>query len=115
MEVFLDWILLQILFFNSVCLSLLSCLWMFSGYILSDSFATPWTVACQAFLCMGFLKQEYWSWLPFSSLQDLPDPGIEPVSPAWQAVSLPLHCTTWEYHSCVHLIVIKTAGRCTHW
>ena len=39
---------------------------------------------------MGFPKQEYWSRLPFTSPGDLPDPGIEPLSPAWQAGSLPL-------------------------
>ena len=46
--------------------------------------ATPWTVACQAPLSLGFLRQEYWSRLPFLSPGDLPDPGIEPVSPALQ-------------------------------
>ena len=44
-------------------------------------FATPWTVACLASLSMGFSKQEYWSGLPFPPPGDLPDPGIEPVSP----------------------------------
>ena len=53
-------------------------------------FATPWTVARLAPLSMGFLRQEYWSELPFSSPGDLPNPGIEPGSPAWQADSLPL-------------------------
>ena len=43
-------------------------------------FATPWTVACQAPLSMGFPRQEYWSLLPFPSPRDLPDPGIEPAS-----------------------------------
>ena len=38
---------------------------------------------------MGFSRQEYWSGLPFPSPEDLPDPGIEPRSPAWQADSLP--------------------------
>ena len=38
--------------------------------------------ACQAPLSMGFSRQEYWSVLPFSSLGDLPDPEIEPASPA---------------------------------
>ena len=42
-------------------------------------FATPWTVARQALLSMGFSRQEYWSGLPFPSPGDLPDPGIEPV------------------------------------
>ena len=51
-------------------------------------FATPWTVAHQAPLCMGFSRQEYWSGLPFPSPADLPDPGIEPGTPAFQADSL---------------------------
>ena len=51
-------------------------------------FATPWTVACQAPLSMGFSRQEYWSELPFPSPGDLPDPGIEPKSSALQADSL---------------------------
>ena len=46
---------------------------------------TPWTVARQAPLSMGFSRQEYWSGLPFPSLGDLPDPGIKPGSPAVQA------------------------------
>ena len=48
-------------------------------------FATPWMVAYQAPLSMGFSKQEYWSGLPFPSPGDLPDPGIEPGSPSFQA------------------------------
>ena len=43
----------------------------------------------QAPLCMGFSRQEYWSGLPFPSLGDLSNPGIEPRSPALQADSLP--------------------------
>ena len=53
---------------------------------MSDSFATPWTIACQA---QGFPRQEYWSGLPFSSPGDFPDPGIEIRSPTLQAYSLP--------------------------
>ena len=41
---------------------------------------TLWTVASQAALSMGFPRQDYWSRLPFPSLGDLPDPGIEPAS-----------------------------------
>ena len=52
-------------------------------------FATPWTVAYQAPQYMGFSRQEYWSGLPFLSLGDLPDPGIESGSPALQTDSLP--------------------------
>ena len=43
---------------------------------------TPWIVACQALLSIGFPKQEHWCRLPFFSPGDLPDPGIEPESPA---------------------------------
>ena len=49
---------------------------------MSDSFATPWTVACQAPLSMGFAGKVYWSGLPFPSPGDLPNPGIESGSPA---------------------------------
>ena len=51
-------------------------------------FATPWTVAYQAPPSMGFSRQEYWSGLPFPSPGDLPNPGIEPRSPAFQADTL---------------------------
>ena len=44
--------------------------------------STPWTVAHQAPLSMGFLRQEYWSGLPFPAPGALPDPGIEALSPA---------------------------------
>ena len=43
---------------------------------------TPWTVARQAPLSMGFSRQGYCSGLPFPPTRDLPDPGIEPTSPA---------------------------------
>ena len=49
---------------------------------MSDSLQAPWAVALQAPLSMGFSRQEYWSGLPFASPGDLPDPGIEPRSPA---------------------------------
>ena len=52
-------------------------------------FATPWTVAYQAPRSMGFSRQGYQSGLPFSSLGDLPNPGIEPRSPALQTDALP--------------------------
>ena len=52
-------------------------------------FVTPWAVAHQAPLSIGFLRQEYWSGLPFLSPVDLLHPGNEPGSPALQADSLP--------------------------
>ena len=63
-------------------------------------FATPWTVACQAPLFMGFSRQEYWSGLLCSPPKDLPDPEIEPA----YLMSLPLANgfltinVTWEAH-----------------
>ena len=56
--------------------------------VMSDS-VTLWTVACQAPLSTEFSRQEDWSGLPFPSPGDLPDPGIEPGSPALQAYDLP--------------------------
>ena len=58
-----------------------------SRSVVSNSFATPWTVACQAPLSVEFSRQEYWSGLPVPS-GELPNPGIEPASPAWQVDSL---------------------------
>ena len=55
--------------------------------VMSDS-ATPWTVACQAPLSMGFSRQEYWSGLPCPPPGDLPNPGIESRSPTLQVDSL---------------------------
>ena len=63
------------------------CGWV-SHLVVSNS-ATPRTVARQAPLSVGFSRQEYWSGLPVPSPEDLPDPGIEPRSPALQADSLP--------------------------
>ena len=57
--------------------------------IVSDSFLTPWTIALQAPLSMGFFRPEYWSGLPFPSPGDLHDPGIKLGSPTLQADSLP--------------------------
>ena len=72
-------------------------------YVLScvQLFATVWTVACQASLSMEFSSQEYWSGLPFHPPGDLPDPGIEPTSPASSALAsgfflLFYHYATWE-------------------
>ena len=52
-------------------------------------FVIPWTVVNQGSLSMGFSRQENWSGLPFPFSGDLPDPGIEPRSPALQADTLP--------------------------
>ena len=69
---------------------ILAYLW-FGGLVTKSclTLVTPGTVACQAPLSMGFSRQEYWSGLPFPSPEDLPDPGIEPRSPALHGDSLP--------------------------
>ena len=56
---------------------------------LCPALVTPWTAALQAPLTMGFSMQEYWKGLSFPSPGDLPNPGTESKSPAWQADSLP--------------------------
>ena len=53
------------------------CLWAQCHVQLS---VTPWTVVCQAFLSMGFSRQEYWSGLPFPIPWDLLNPEIETLS-----------------------------------
>ena len=66
-------------------------IWKWKCQLLSHVWlsVTPWTVAHQAPLSMGFSRQEYWSGLPFLPPEDLFNPGIEPASPSLQADSLP--------------------------
>ena len=54
---------------------------------LCPTLVTPWMVAYQAPLSVEFSKEEYWSRLPFHTPGDLPNPGIEPVSPAFPALA----------------------------
>ena len=61
-------------------------------------FLTPWTVACQTLLSMGFSRQAYWSGLPFPPPGELPDPGIEPESPVL-AGGFFANSATWEAHN----------------
>ena len=77
---------------QSYCASLYSGFLSVGGGLVVKSCPTlviPWTVACQAPLSMGFSRQEYWSGLPFPSPGDVPDPAIEPKSPALPADDLP--------------------------
>ena len=78
---------------------------------LCPTLLSPWTVACQVPLSMGFSRQENWSGLPFPSSEDLPDSGIKPGSPALQADSFTVwvvvskqvleneHVFAWEFDS----------------
>ena len=54
--------------------------------VVTDS-ANPWVEAHQDPLSLEFFRQEYWSGLPFPPAEDLPDPGIEPVSPVSPALA----------------------------
>ena len=77
---------------------------------MSCVFATPWTVACQAPLSMGFLKPRLLEWVAISFSRVLHDPGIKPTSPALAGrfvtieplekhslIFLPLHCSTSDH------------------
>ena len=57
---------------------------------MSGSLATPWTIVHQSPLSIEFPRQDYWNQLLLPSPGDLPNPGVEPVSPALQVDSLPL-------------------------
>ena len=76
---------------HSVCFNRENNFYTFGGGLVTKlclTLVTPRNVACQVPLSMGFSRQEYWSGLPFPSPGDLPDPGIEPRSPALKADSL---------------------------
>ena len=73
------------------------------GFSHVQLFATPWTVACQAPLSMGFSRQEYWSGLPFPSLGDLPNPGIEPTSLTSPALAGGFFTTSVQFSSVTRL------------
>ena len=71
-------------------------------------FATPWAVAYQVPLSMGFSRQEYWSGLPSPSPGALPNPGIKPGSPALQTDALasePLGKPAWKLNSVLSIVV----------
>ena len=83
---------------------------MLSCSVMSDSFATPWTAACQVPLSMGFSRQGFWSGLSFPSPGDLPDPGIELVSSALarrffitEPPGKPIHTHTHTHTLCVYI------------
>ena len=67
-------------YFVRAVLSRFSCVWLFE---------TPWTAAPRLLCPWGFSRQEYWSGLPCPPPGDLPNPGMEPRSPALQADFLP--------------------------
>ena len=86
---------------SHICLlSLVSCV---------RFFATPWTVAHQAPLSMGFSREEHCSALPLPSLRDLPDPRTEPASLGSPALADRFFTTsaTWEAHAVLSKTQLK--------
>ena len=81
-----------------VCTQSLSHIWVF---------ATPWTVASQAPLSMGFSRQKYWSRLPFPPPGDLPNPEVKPRSPASPALAGGLFTTGPPANSSKSIYEIK--------
>ena len=67
---------------------------------MSNSVSPPWAIDHQAPLSMEFPRQENWSGLPFPSPEDLPDPGIEPISLEFPVLVGGFFTTlaTWEAH-----------------
>ena len=80
---------------------------------LHPTLSTPWAVACQAPLSMGFSRQEHWRGLPFPPPGDLPSPEIEPRSPALQADSLPTELQG-QPSSAIHQYKIKKKKKANH-
>ena len=94
--------------------------------VVSDSFATVWTVAHQAPLSMEFFRQGYCSGLPFPPPGDLPTPRTEPKSPASPAVQvdsfffsffqmdyLPLsHQAEWSVNACEKMFLARALSKC---
>ena len=95
-------VIIQILVLLYMCACVLSS---FSPVLL---FVTPWTIARQAPLSMGFSRREYWSRLPCPPLGDLPNPGIEPRSliPPVLAAGFFITSTTWKPSPiCIHYVI----------
>ena len=83
------------------------CVYIYSCCLVAKLHPTlgiSWIVAHQAPLSMGFPRQEYWSGLPLPAPGDLPDPGIEPMSPALQGASLPLGSPVILYSRLISLM-----------
>ena len=77
---------------------------------MSHSFETPWAVAHQALLSMGFFRQEYQSRLPFPAPGDLPNPEIKPMSHALQADSLPSELPEKPPSSISHMLLGRSGS-----
>ena len=88
----------------------LFCVCVLSRFSRVQLFATPWTVAHQAPLSVGFPRQEYWKGLPCSPPGDLPNPGIKPESLMSPALASRFFTTstTWEAPN-KHILILQEA------
>ena len=88
-------------------------IYVLSHFSCVQLFATPWTIARQASLSMGFPRQEYWSELPFPPPGDLPDPGICLVSLSFPELADGFFTTsaTWE----VSYLFVMTSEEGSEW
>ena len=75
---------------HHLCVCVCVCVYVCELLTCVQLLATPWIVACQALLSVGFSRQEYWKGLPFPPSGYLPRPGIETRLLHWQVDSLPL-------------------------
>ena len=88
-NIWVNWVICEAtLYLCYLCLVYCYC-YCLVAILVANYFVTPWTVTCQTPLPTSFPRQEYWSGLPFPSPGDLPNPGIEPGSPALEADALP--------------------------
>ena len=91
-----------------MCVCVCVCVCVYGGGLVAKScltLASPWTIAHQAPLSMGFPRQEYWNQLSFPSPGGLPDPGIKPASPTLQVDSLPVHACMLSCFGSVQVFV----------
>ena len=81
-----------------MCVRVCVCVRCVLSSVRVQLFATPWSIACQAPLSMGFSRQEYWSGLPFPTPDDLLEPGMETASLTSPPLASRLFTTgtTWE-------------------
>ena len=102
--------MVSFLLFSQVAFSLLSCVTISHSF--ESSSVTPWITAHQAPLSMGFLRQQYWSGLPFPCPGDLANSGTEPCSPAMHKDSLPFELQQTQQGSpftsflCINFLVV---------
>ena len=100
---------------NSLVILVTLLLCVFCSSVVTVSSVTPWIIAHQAPLSMGFPRQEYWSRLPFPPPGDLPNPGSNLHLLHWWADSSPLHpLGIFPTGHCISLLWLKLQNT-IHW